>query len=134
MFDDLVRLRTSEPLRQLLAHYGQLAEPNRDVWQDRLMAMDGIEARELSKLHGLLIAMDWVELKSGQLTVLIPGAVPGCYRVTGAGLRALRHLQVADSGAEPDEVMLPVDEATLVPKLPRRKRERRAGDAVTAPV
>ncbi len=134
MFDDLERLRTSEPLRQLLAYYGQLAEPNRDVWQDRLMAMDGIEARELSKLHGLLIAMDWVELKSGQITVLIPGAVPGCYRVTGAGLRALRHLQVADSGAEPVEVMLPVDEATLVPKPLRRKRERRAGDSVIAPV
>jgi hypothetical protein len=134
MFDDLERLRTSEPLRQLLAHYGQLAEPNRDVWQDRLMAMDGIEARELSKLHGLLIAMDWVELKSGHITVLIPGAVPGCYRVTGAGLRALRHLQVADSGVDPDEAMLPIAEATSVPKPPRRKRERRVGDVVTTPV
>jgi hypothetical protein len=134
MFDDLERLRTSEPLRQLLAHYGKLAEPDRSVWQDRLMSLDGVEARELAKLHGLLIAMDWIELKCGQITVLIPGAVPACYRVTGAGLRALRQLQVADSGAEPDEVLLPVDEATLVPKLPRRKRERRAGDAVTAPV
>jgi hypothetical protein len=97
------------------------------------MGLDGVETRELAKLHGLLIAMDWVELKSGQITVLIPGAVPACYRVTGAGLRALRHLHVADSGAEPDEVMVPVDKATPVPKPPRRKLERLAGDVVAAP-
>ena len=65
MLDDLERLRTSEPLRQLLAHYSLLAEPNCDMWQDRLMLLDGVESRELSKLHGLLIAMDWVELKCG---------------------------------------------------------------------
>jgi hypothetical protein len=124
MFDDLERLRTSEPLRQLLAHYGQLAEPDRSVWQDRLMALDGVEPRDLAKLHGLLIAMDWVELKCGQITVLVPGAVPACYRVTSAGLRALRHLKVADSGVEPDEVMSPIEEATLVPKPARRKREK----------
>jgi hypothetical protein len=124
MFDDLERLRTSEPLRRLLAHYGQLAEPERSVWQDRPMAMDGGEARELAKLHGLLIAMDWVELKSGQITVLIPGAVPACYRVTGAGLRALRRLQVRDTDAEADEELVPAAEATPVPKSPRWKREK----------
>ena len=119
MLDDLDRLRTSEPLLQLLTHYGQLAEPQCDVWHDRLMSLEGVEPRELTKLHGLLIAMDWVELKCGQMVKLVPGVVPACYRVTGSGLRALRKVKTPELEAE-EAVEVPVE-----PMAPRRKREKK---------
>jgi hypothetical protein len=115
MLDDLERLRTSEPMRQLLTHHCRLADPNRDAWQDRLMSLDGVDARELMKLHGLLIAMDWIELKVGHLSAGTNSPVPACYRVTNAGLRALR--QISDSVGE----VLPIDEVSTAP---RRKREK----------
>ena len=128
MLDDLDRLRTSEPLLQLLTHYGQLAEPQRDVWHDRLMSMEGVEPRELTKLHGLLIAMDWVELKCGQMVKFVPGAVPACYRVTGSGLRALRKVKAPELEAGGDEAV----EVPVEPKPPGRKREKKVEEESTA--
>ena len=122
MLDDLERLRTSEPLRQLLMHYSRLAEPSREVWQDRLMSLDGVEARELTKLHGLLMAMDWIELKCGHFSAGTNSPAPGCYRVTNAGLRALKQVQVSDTDGEQEEVA--VEEVPAVAKAPRRRREK----------
>ena len=51
------------------------------------MAMEGVEAHDLVKLHGLLIAFDWLEQNTGNATAVRAGAVPDCYRVTAAGLR-----------------------------------------------
>jgi hypothetical protein len=90
MLDDLDRLRETPDLQRLLVHYAEAGGEDRDVWQDRLMGLGGVEARELTRLHGLLLAFGWVEQNTGQTAGVRPGAVPGCYRVTAAGLRALR--------------------------------------------
>jgi hypothetical protein len=118
MFDDLERLKASESLLRLLTHYAKLAEPNREAWQPRLMALDGVEAGELSKLHGLLIAMDCIEMKVGE--------VAAGYRVTAAGLRMLRHAQAPDG----EEIVEVVEEAK--PKFPRRKREKPQKEAASS--
>jgi hypothetical protein len=41
------------------------------------------------------LAFGWVEQNTGVMPSLQPGAVLGCYRVTSAGLRALRRAEVA---------------------------------------
>jgi hypothetical protein len=85
MFDELERLSESEPLFALLAYYARAGAADREAWQGRMMQLEGARAEDLVKLHGELIAYDWVEQNTG--------AVPQCYRVTAAGLRAFRHGQ-----------------------------------------
>lgn len=90
MFDELQRLRDSETLVHLLSHYARLAEPNRDNWQDRVGYLEGVEPKELTRLHGELIAFQWLEQNTGITPLLQPGVVARCYRITPAGLRALQ--------------------------------------------
>ncbi|HKI38384.1 MAG TPA: hypothetical protein VKA46_41425 [Gemmataceae bacterium] len=85
MFDELERLGENEHLFALLAHYARAGAADRETWQGRVMRMDGLRAEDLVKLHGELIAYDWIEQNTG--------AVPVCYRVTPAGLRAFREAQ-----------------------------------------
>ena len=87
MFDGLQLPRESPDLLRLLDHYVEAVGEERDRWQDRRMAMEGVEAHDLVKLHGLLIAFDWLEQNTGNATAVRAGAVPDCYRVTAAGLR-----------------------------------------------
>lgn len=77
MLDDLDSLRNNPNLLQLLTHYADLGQENREVWQARLRAMDGLEARDISKLHGALIACSWVDQNTGH--------TPCCYRITSRG-------------------------------------------------
>ena len=86
MSDELAALAASEPLLTLLAHYAERAAPDRQAWHDRLMRLDRCEPRELSKLHGKLIAFGWLEQNTGVL--------PACYRATRAGIRALEEVPV----------------------------------------
>jgi hypothetical protein len=92
MFDELERLRDVRELFALLTHYQRLGEADRQVWQDRLIEMEGIAPRELVKLHGELLAYGWLEQNTGLTPVLRPGAAASCYRITPAGIRA--HKQV----------------------------------------
>jgi hypothetical protein len=92
MLDDLQQLRESQELRQLLAHYAQGGALDREAWQDRLMELPGVPPRDLVRLHGQLIGYSWIEQNTGCTPVLKPGMVPGCYRITPAGQRALRHV------------------------------------------
>ena len=124
MLDDLERLRTSEPLLQLLTHYCRLADPNRESWQDRLMSLEAVDARELTKLHGLLLAMEWIELKVGHFSPGSNHPVPACYRVTNAGLRAVRQVQVKESDEPESELTVDEIPAAPAPKAPRRRREK----------
>jgi hypothetical protein len=87
MFDGLQLPRESPDLLRLLDHYVEAVGEERDRWQDRRMAMEGVEAHDLVKLHGLLIAFDWLEQNTGSATAVRAEAVPDCYRVTTAGLR-----------------------------------------------
>lgn len=93
MFDEMQRLRASASLLQLLTHYATGAGPDPQAWQDRVMALDGTELRELAQLHGELIAFGWVEQNTGMTPVLKPGVAAACYRVTAAGRRALRRVE-----------------------------------------
>jgi hypothetical protein len=90
MFDELERLAENAHLFALLAHYARAGVVDREVWQDRLMEMANIRPEDLAKLHGELIAYDWVEQNTGAAAAPRAGAVPQCYRVTPAGLRAFR--------------------------------------------
>jgi hypothetical protein len=90
MFDEAGLLDEKSPLFHLLRHYAELGEANREAWQDRLMALDDLEPRELSRLHGMLIAAGWVEQNTGITPRLERGSVPSCYRITSQGLRTYR--------------------------------------------
>ena len=93
MFDELERLRESKELFALLEHYAELGAADRQVWQDRLIELAGVEPRALVKLHGELLAYGWLEQNTGLTPVLRPGAVVSCYRVTPAGIRALKQVR-----------------------------------------
>jgi hypothetical protein len=86
MIDEVQALRESQDLHELLAHYARLAAADRQAWQPRRGEQAGCEPRKLSRLHGALMAEGWLEQNTGATR-------PGSYRVTGAGLRALRRLQ-----------------------------------------
>ena len=94
--DGWPRLREGEALARLLTHYADLGTADREAWQDRRMDLEGVEPRELVRLHGQLLARGWLEQNTGATPVLKPGAVAACYRVTAAGLRALRQARNDD--------------------------------------
>ncbi len=91
MFDELESLCEDPQLHALLAHYARAGAADPQAWQDRVMLMDGVRAEELIQLHGELIAYEWIEQNTGVLAAPRTGELPHCYRVTAAGLRALRH-------------------------------------------
>jgi hypothetical protein len=100
MFDELQCLRESPALRRLLHHYSRLGAADRETWQDRLMELDGVTPKDLVQLHGQLLAFSWIEQNTGVTPALRQGAVPGCYRVTSLGQRALRRAEVAPEADE----------------------------------
>ncbi len=93
MFDEMERLQEGKELHTLLLHYQRAGEADRQAWQDRLAEMDGVEPRQLVKLHGELLAYGWLEQNTGLTPVLRAGAAASCYRITSAGLRALKQLR-----------------------------------------
>jgi hypothetical protein len=99
MFDELDMLRQAKDLLYLLGHYAERARPDRQAWQDRVAEQQGLSPRDLVKLHGELLAYGWIEQNTGTCPVLAPGQVPQCYRVTAAGLRALKQLREEVGGA-----------------------------------
>jgi hypothetical protein len=96
MFDEMERLREVKGLHRLLSHYAELAAPDRHVWQDRLLVLEGAEPRDLVRWHGELLAYGWVEQNTGVTPSLKAGLAPGCYRITPAGLRALKQLRAEE--------------------------------------
>jgi hypothetical protein len=101
MFDDLDRLRQRPELTRLLSHYAQLASVDREAWQDRCMTFEDVDTKGLTRLHGELIAFDWIEQNTGQTSTSDGSAVSKCYRITGSGVRALaRVTKESHSGFE----------------------------------
>jgi hypothetical protein len=96
MFDELERLRDAKELYALLRHYQQAGEADRQAWQDRLAEMEGVEPGLLVKLHGELLAYGWLEQNTGLTPVLRAGAAANCYRITTAGLRALKQVRIQE--------------------------------------
>jgi hypothetical protein len=131
MLDDLQRLRETEALARLLAHYADLGAADREAWQDRVMDLDGVEPRQLVLLHGELIAYGWVEQNTGSTAVLKAGVVAACYRVTGAGLRALRKMRDGDMD-EDEGGGGAAEEEVARPKSRRGRRKEKAGQPASA--
>jgi hypothetical protein len=93
MFNEMERLGDSPLLQTLLGRYAALAAPDRQAWQDRCMELDGTEPRDLSGLHGELIAYGWLEQNTGVVEAPCQGGARATYRVTPAGLRAVKALR-----------------------------------------
>lgn len=110
-FDDLDRLRHSQDLLDLLSRYADLGKEDRSIWQPRLKLTDGLDPSEMSKLHGELLAFEWIELNTGH--------VPTSYRITTSGIRAIRQLQGVEDPAE-----IPEPQEKSARKFPRKKREK----------
>jgi hypothetical protein len=83
----------------LLAHYAEAGATNQEAWQDRVMNLEGIENQDLIRMHGKSIAFGWLEQNTGGVPVLQQGSVPQCYRVTAAGLKALKMVRGKDEGS-----------------------------------
>ena len=94
MFDEMEPLLEGAELQQLLGHYANLGKLDRLIWQDRLMGLDGLDERDLAGLHGELLAYGWLEQNTGTTPGSRSGA--GCYRITPAGMRALKELRAAE--------------------------------------
>jgi hypothetical protein len=90
MFDEMDRLRQVKELFALLACYQERAAGDRQAWQDRVSDWQGVESRDLVRLHGELLAYGWLEQNTGAADVARKAAAPACYRITTAGTRALR--------------------------------------------
>jgi hypothetical protein len=54
------------------------------------MQMEGVEPKQLSTLHGELIAFEWIEQNTGQAFSVKEGTLSACYRITLNGLREFR--------------------------------------------
>ena len=98
MFDEFERLCQTKSLFRLLTHYAELGTKDRETWQDRVMSLDSITAKELSRLHGELIAYGWVEQNTGTTPVLKPGVAACCYRITSAGLKIFKLAKKQQAG------------------------------------
>jgi hypothetical protein len=90
MLDELDRLRETRELFDLLWHYQEVSGGDREAWQDRVQEVEGLEGRELVRLHGELLAFGWIEQNTGVTPTPRAGSAPACYRITTAGVRALR--------------------------------------------
>ena len=123
--DGWPRLQQSEALARLLSHYADLGAADREAWQDRRMDLEGVEPRELVRLHGQLLARGWLEQNTGATPALRSGAVAACYRVTAAGLRALRQARDGDPGEDDGLAEAGAEEA----RRPVARRARRKGKA-----
>ena len=102
MFDEIEHLRDNSKLFQLLSYYVQAAEMNPEIFQDRLMVLEGVESKEMARMHGQLLAQNWIEPNSIAVPVVEGGTVPYCYRATRAGVRVFRQLSIEGYAAELD--------------------------------
>lgn len=96
-----------KPLLLVLRHYAELGAEDREAWRDRLMDLEGAGTRDLSRLHGELIAQGWVEQNTGVTSVVRPGVAASCYRITAQGLKTYRKIKAAELSIElPEEAEL----------------------------
>jgi hypothetical protein len=94
MLDEIERLLECEELQQLLIYYRDLGQENRESWHDRLTEHCGIHGRELTRLFGELLAHGWLEQNTGDTPILELGRFACCYRIAGAGLKALKEVRL----------------------------------------
>jgi hypothetical protein len=124
MFDFSVHLRENAHLLALLSHYAQAAAEDR-TWQPRLMQMGGIDSKELTSLHGDLIAYSAIEPNAGIATAAEDGTFFVGYRITQEGLRQYRRIHGIEVVEETPESAEPSQ-----PKTPRKKRQKNESNPV----
>ena len=118
MFDFSASLRENAHLLALLSHYAQGVAEDRTTWQARLMKMDGIDSKQLTSLHGDLIAFNGIEPNAGQTILCQDGTAAACYRITHCGLREYRRIHGI-------EIVEEISDATEPqPRLPRKKKKK----------
>ena len=83
------------------------------------MQMEGVEAKQLSALHGELIAFDWIEQNTGQASPLTDGILANCYRITLHGLREFGRLQGVEVNEKPPEA-----QEQKAPRFLRKKKQK----------
>jgi len=125
MFDFSLRLRENAHLLALLTHYAQVASEDR-AWQARLMQMEGIDSKELTSLHGELIAFSGIEPNAGIATAAEDGTFFVGYRITQEGLRQYRRIHGVEIVEEAPESTEPSQQKTL-----RRKRQKNESNPVS---
>jgi len=113
MIEERQRLQECPLLHCLLRHYAELGRVDRTIWQDRLMELEGAESPALVKLHGELLAYEWIEMNVGYSSGGKAGG--NIYRVTLDGLRALGQFQ-----ASPED-----EAATTAPRRDFRPKRQR---------
>jgi len=119
MFDDAQRLQENPHLLALLSHYAQHGTEDRALWRDRLMQMESVEPKQLSALHGELIAFDWIEQNTGQAISRPDGTLSSCYRITLNGLRVHRRfhgVEIVEERSESTE--------KSPPKFPHKMKQK----------
>lgn len=117
MFDESQRLRENPHLLLLLSNYAQQGAEDRATWRNRLMQMEGVEPKQLSALHGELMAFDWIEQNTGQASSMKDGVIANCYRITLNGLREYGRFH----GVKIEEKTMETPEKK---KFPRKKKEK----------
>jgi hypothetical protein len=90
MLDEMERLRQTRELYELLEYYQHQAGDDRQAWRDRVVEWQGVPPRDLVRLHGELLAYGWLEQNTGITAAPRVGAALASYRITTAGIRALR--------------------------------------------
>jgi hypothetical protein len=119
LLDFARRLKENAQLLALLSHYAQLGSEDRMIWQDRLMQLEGADPKQLTLLHGELIAFDWIEQNTGHAVGRSDGTLSGCYRVTQQGLRGYRRIHGIEAVEEQPET------PEKAPRLPRKKKDKK---------
>jgi hypothetical protein len=116
MLDALELIRADRRLRGLLDEYhkNRARQPHKP-WHDRIMALDGVEPRELSRLHGLLLANGWLETRVFAEAFSQPGTIADAYRITRDGLRALAQTDDWLELSDPVDGLLQPHQAALTP-------------------
>ena len=89
MRGELQQFRNDPRVYQVLGYYDSGRPAGLPAWRQRLMTLPGVDAQELSRLHGLLIAYGW--LVQGPALSSDGRSLSSCYRMTPAGQRAFRH-------------------------------------------
>lgn len=102
VFDEPDQIKKDSPLYALLRAYAEPGTLDRETWRDRVMELNGLTGRDLSRLHGELIALGWVEQNTGNTPAVKANSAIGCYRVTALGLRFYRKAEKAE---EEDEAL-----------------------------
>ena len=118
MFDDeLDRLRQDPRLVELLAHYAGL-EPLNVHPRGAEPRWMGSTRAELSRLHGELIAFDWIEQNPSRASPTLGTVQVGIYRITPQGVRDLcqvKGIEVTDRVEEPEKEK---------PRIARKKKQK----------